>query len=362
MRPLKVLFTIPNFVTAGSGQALWNVVSRLDRNFFEPSIAVLKKGGKLEPEIEGAGVPVIEGPIWVPAKPYWRLPLRVRSAAKFFRPYEFDFWHSYHYSDQYTEALIARASGAKAWFYTKKNMSWGSNAWRVKSWLAKRVAIQNKAMSSFFSHSCKPFLIPRGVRTDFFRPLEPDPDWLNRLGPNRCQVGSVAHICPRKGILTLIEAMVPHPNCHLSLAGSVIDVEYMKACKERVTALGLAGRVTFLGPVDDVVGYLNALDYFVLASRSEGCPVALLEAMACGVPTIAANFPGAEDIIQNGINGWLFPIDDVPALENTLANAMASDGPAVGGKGRETMLQEFSIDIEVQRHETLYREVFPAFF
>ncbi len=58
--PVKILFTIPNFITAGSGRAMLNIIERLDRTRFEPSIAVLKRGGSLEAEIERQGIPLLE--------------------------------------------------------------------------------------------------------------------------------------------------------------------------------------------------------------------------------------------------------------------------------------------------------------
>src|SRR5262245_7778354 len=98
-RPARILFTIPNFVTAGSGQALLNIAQRLDRTRFEPSIGVLKTGGPLEATIQVLGIPLLEVPFAVAPRPLHSLPFRLRVSARCFKPYQFDLWHSYHYSD-----------------------------------------------------------------------------------------------------------------------------------------------------------------------------------------------------------------------------------------------------------------------
>src|SRR5262245_7438135 len=141
--PTPILFTIPNFDTAGSGTALWNVVSRLDRRRFAPSICVLRPGGKLASVIEKSDVPLLCAKFTVPLRPLATFPFRVRAAARPFRGRGFALWHSYHYTDDYTEPLVARMAGTRSWVYTKKNMNWHKRSWYVRSLLATRIAAQN---------------------------------------------------------------------------------------------------------------------------------------------------------------------------------------------------------------------------
>ena len=127
--PVPILFTIPNFITAGSGRAMLNIIQRLDKNRVAPSVCVLRKSGDLDREVEGMGIPLLEAPFVIPARPYASLLWRARQAAGPFRAGRYRLWHSFHYADDYTEAIIARMAGARAWIYTKKNMNWGRRAW-----------------------------------------------------------------------------------------------------------------------------------------------------------------------------------------------------------------------------------------
>ena len=101
--------------------------------------------------------------------------------------------------------------------------------------------------------------------------------------------------------------------------------------------LGLAGRVHFLGQRDDIPDLLAALDIFVLPSHSEGVSLALLEAMAAGLPVIATAVGGLPEVVTDGVNGLLIPPQDPEALAQALARLL--DDPALAKKLGENARQ-----------------------
>lgn len=362
--PAKILFTVPNFETAGSGRALFEVARRLDRSQFAPWICVARRGGRLEAEVEAAGIPLLEAPFTVAARPLLGLPGRVRAAAAPFAG-SFDFWHSLHYLDDYTEPLIARAAGAR-FVYTKKNMSWNRRSWLLRSWLSARIAVQNRAMMrEFFAGwplAGKTSYLPRGIDGRRFAPPAAPRSEQN----GRMRVGLVAHLLPVKGQDLLVEAAARLPQIELHLAGRPLDADYFGRLTARIAELSLGERVFLHGEVTDVPGFLHQLDVFVLASRPrgrmEGCPVALLEAMAAGLPVLAPAIPGAEDLLAAPGCGILLPAEDRPfGDELCLQLAALAENPArrqeLGDAARRWVLQEFAIEKEVSRHERLYREM-----
>jgi glycosyltransferase involved in cell wall biosynthesis len=370
-RPVPILFTIPNFITAGSGRALFNVVSRLNRSRYAPSIAVLRRGGDLESEIDEAGIALLELPFAVAARPYITLPTRAVRAARGFRPHGFRLWHSYHYCDDYTEPLIAHLSGARYWVYTKKNMGWGSRAWFVRSLMATRIAAQNSDMTrKFFAKSWlrgKVRPLARGVDVAKFQPEGERRLRLREslgLSNGMIAVGCVAHLVPVKGHQTLIEAIARVPAARLLIAGDPLDADYHAALVARCAVLGVTDRVHFLGEVKDVPAFLVELDVFVLPTwakwRMEGCPVALLEAMACGLPCIATDIPGSRDLVEQGRSGWIVPPEDPDAMANALRELAGSPERrrSLGEEARERVVGLFSIEKEVAAHEALYAELF----
>jgi glycosyltransferase involved in cell wall biosynthesis len=368
--PVPILFTIPNFTTAGSGQALLQVVRRLDRARFAPAIAVLKRGGHLEEEIARLGVPYVEAEFTVAPRPLWSLVRRARRAAAPFRGRGFVLWHSFHYLDDYTEPLVARFAGARAWVYTKKNMSWNRRSWLLRSILARRIAAQNTDMLRDFFGSPwlrrRARLVPRGVDIARFHP-ETAPR-LNLRGERAVPtqtivIGCVAQILPVKNQAAIIRALAELEGSVLWLAGRELDPGYAAELRRLIAERGLQDRVVLLGEVRDVPALLAELDLFVLPTRRdgrmEGCPVALLEAMASGRACVASNIPGSRDIVVHGESGLLFEPDDEKSLARSLAELAANPAQrrAMGAAARKRVETRFPIEAEVRAHESLYAEV-----
>lgn len=369
--PIRILFTIPNFITAGSGRAMLNIIERLDRNKFVPAVCVSRKGGRLDKEVEALGIPFIEANFTVPARPYSSLPLRAWKAARAFRPYRFDLWHSFHYADDYTEPLIARLSGATAWVYTKKNMNWGRRSWHLRTLFATKIAAQNTDMlREFFAGrgAHKVRLVPRGVNTGRFCPAAV-PTWKlrHKLGISEASIvaSCVAQLLPVKGHATLLEALARVPDVELLIAGAPLDKDYASSLEELSVRLKIKDRVSFLGEVREVPELLSETDIFILPTlgrgRMEGCPVALLEAMSCGKPCIATYIPGARDIVEDGKNGLLVPPENATLLAEAISRLSSSPElrKSLGVAARKRIEDRFSIDREVAVHEELYVSIFP---
>jgi glycosyltransferase involved in cell wall biosynthesis len=368
--PLPILFTIPNFITAGSGRVMLNIVERLDRQRFAPTVCVLKRGGRLDADVEEMGIPLIEAAFTVPARPYHSLPARLRRAAGAFRERGFALWHSFHYMDDYTEPLIARLAAARVWVYTKKAMGWGSRAWLLRSYLANRIVADNSDMPrTMFDRvglRSKVRLIHHGIPTEVYAKGITQPLGVRgrlRIGAEEVVVGCVAHLVPVKGHPTLIEAVARVPSVRLLIAGDSLDAEYHASLVARCSALGMSDRVHFLGGVREVPALLAELDVFVLPTwakwRMEGCPVALLEAMACGLPCVATDIPGSRDLVEHGQSGWIVPPEDPDAMADALRTLAGSPErrESLGAAARERVVRHFSIEKEVAAHEALYAEL-----
>jgi glycosyltransferase involved in cell wall biosynthesis len=359
-KPVRILFTIPNFLTAGSGRALFHVVRSLDRSRFLASVAVLKDGGSLTQEFEREGIPVLPLPFCEELHPRFSLPFRLWRAAAALRKHSFDLCHSYHYSDNYSEPLICRLAGIPAWVYTKKNMSWGSRAWVLKSFLARGIAYQNHEMLTRFfaprNMAGKCHFLPRGVNTSWFHPQEPAEQHQNT---RPFQWGLVGLIQPRKGLTEVLRSLAQLPECRLLIAGSILDADYYQNCLALVRQLNLTERVQFLGHVEDVRAFLWSLDGFVFPSRSEGCPVALLEAMACGLPVVASRFPGAEEWVGEGSTGLLAPLGDELALAKAMQKVQTQPAWArqMGANARAWAVEVQDISMEARRHEAMYLKI-----
>lgn len=129
----------------------------------------------------------------------------------------------------------------------------------------------------------------------------------------------------------------------------------------RARELGLAGRVRWLGLVPEAGRAMAAFDAFVLSSRTEGTPIALLEAMAGGVPLVVTGVGGVPDVV-GGREAWLVPPEAPDRLAAALAELLGDPTAAAGraAAARERLLQERGADAWLERHEALYRTLLPG--
>ena len=126
-------------------------------------------------------------------------------------------------------------------------------------------------------------------------------------------------------------------------------------------ALGVAGRVSLPGWMDVPEDALAASELFVMSSRYEGFPNALLEAMGVGLPVVSTACGGSEEMIEHGVNGYVVAVNDVDALAGAMRRLMA-DGAlrARFGASAAAASQRYSIRAIVPQWDTLLSESCPA--
>jgi glycosyltransferase involved in cell wall biosynthesis len=162
--------------------------------------------------------------------------------------------------------------------------------------------------------------IPNSVDARLFCPIEePAREMLReQLGMPSDRVIAVyaGRLVTYKGLPFLIRiwgrVIEKHPQICLYLVGSgSLDIHNCESeLRTSVKANNLDAHVRFTGEVSDVHRYLQAADFFVFPTEDEAFGIALIEAMACGLPAIATPVGGIRDIITDGINGLLVPPGD----------------------------------------------------
>ncbi|UNH38217.1 glycosyltransferase family 4 protein [Moellerella wisconsensis] len=128
----------------------------------------------------------------------------------------------------------------------------------------------------------------------------------------------VGRLIQDKGINELIDAFKLLNNnkykCHLYIAGEIDENNRTAISSEQFKKWQLIPNITWLGSVNDMPKIYNSCDCIVLPSYSEGLPRSLIEAGAMGLPAIASDIPGCNDIISNDFNGYLCKVKDSNSL------------------------------------------------
>lgn len=130
--------------------------------------------------------------------------------------------------------------------------------------------------------------------------------------------------------------------------------------RSSVAASGFGERVFFVPPTKHVEDYFRAADVFALPSAREGLPIALLEAMACGLPCVASHLPGATDVmVQPGVNGLLVPPGDGPALSKAIGDLLSDPAGAarMGAAARRTVETRYTMERVAEMWIAAYNEV-----
>ncbi|MCL4782714.1 MAG: glycosyltransferase [Bryobacterales bacterium] len=363
---IKVLEVLATLKRAGAERMAVSLACNLDPARFETRVVSLYDAfeGGFEPVLAEEGIPVSHLGKRRGFDP--RMYPRLRRTLREFRP---DVVHSHSYVMRYTFPA-GLAAGCRAMVHSVHNVALKETdrVGRCIHRVAYRkgvapVAVGEEVARSFAAYYGFPprATIPNGIDLRPYRSAASPLDWKRTHGftdTDRLAV-SMARLEPQKNPLGLVEAFAKalgaHPEWHLVLAGAGSLKAETQRASER---LGLAGRVHFPGVEENVAELLQAADVFVLASRWEGTPLAVMEAMAAGLPVVATAVGGVPGLVEDGVTGVLVPPEQTEKLAEAIA-AVALDEArrrALGDAGK-TRAERFGMGAMVDAYAGLFEEL-----
>lgn len=188
--------------------------------------------------------------------------------------------------------------------------------------MAEGIVLQTSEAKEFFPEKIrkKAIVLQNSLNPEFIR--------LPYEGMRRKEIITVGRIDKNKNQRMMIEAFLPlaqeFPEWNMVLYG---DGEERVPLENRVNELGLRERIIFKGVQENIPGKIEGASIFVLPSKQEGMPNALIEAMVLGLAVISTDCPcgGPRDLIVPDENGILIPVDDTKALTKELRRLMTDD-------------------------------------
>ncbi|MEK7232804.1 MAG: glycosyltransferase family 4 protein [Elusimicrobiota bacterium] len=180
------------------------------------------------------------------------------------------------------------------------------------------------------------------------------------VGMHNLLVVSVGNLKPQKNagdfVSVAASVLVEVPEARFVFIG---DGPQRRALEDRAFALGLEGKVLFLGWRRDVVEWLASADVFVLTSLWEGLPRALVEAMKSGLPAVCYATDGVTDLIQDGVNGFLVEPGDHAAMATRVSALLRDESrrKTLAAAASSSIGTEFDIDGMVRSQEALYERL-----
>jgi len=176
-------------------------------------------------------------------------------------------------------------------------------------------------------------------------------------------VGCVARVVPIKGQLTFIKAckkVLENYKASFVIVGDIQDdPAYYKQCKALIDELGLTEDIKFVGYSDNLLEWYHKVDVFVLPSLWEGIPLALLEAMSCGLPCVCTAVGGVRDIISDSGVGYIVPPDDPDSMSARITQLLKDKAlrKEMGKRARELIKEKYTIEHMAEGILRTYLEV-----
>jgi len=177
-------------------------------------------------------------------------------------------------------------------------------------------------------------------------------------------IGALGYFAPVKGFDLLLRAFArlsarDRPLELLIAGGDVLGHSATRgALQQIIEQLGITDRVRLLGPLDPAAGFLASLDVFAVSSRSEGLPLALIQAMQHGLPSVVSSEGGSGEAARDGIESLVFPVGRSDRLAEAL-DRLIGDPPLREAMGRAAAARAstyLTLPRCAEEYEQFYRE------
>lgn len=300
-----------------------------------------------------------------------RNPLIIFSLYRILKRIKADIVHTHLIHATLYGILAARLAGIRVRFTTEHNTSnWQSQyfllhflyRWIVqknKKLFAISEAVKQRMISIGKLDEAKIDVLYNGIDVENF-PYNRSYSKKHKQNYNKPVIGTIGRLDPRKGFRYLLEAAVViiqrFPESTILIIGDGKERSFLE--EYRVT-LGLKNEnIRFLGFRRNTEMYLNQMDVFILPSLEEGLGIAILEAMASGVPVVATSVGGIPEIVIHGETGILVEPKNPKALAEATISLLNNSTKAkrISRRAREMVVEKFSLDGAVHRLLKEYRQ------
>lgn len=363
-RPVRVCALITELGIGGAQKVMADVLTHLPQDRYRVLAVCIYNPGETGEALRRAGIQVVD--LAMRSKTDITVAGRLLRLLRSFRP---DILHTHMFHANLLGRLVGRLAGVPLVISTEHTMGQEGSVRRVLNrWtspLAGRVVAVSQSVGDFAVERIRidpgrVVVIPNGIDLRRYQ-TGPDPrEARAKLGlpVEGPVVGSVGTLRPVKGFDILLQAfarLAPHwPGAHLLIVG---DGPEMKKLRALADILGLCDRVHFTGARTDVEQLLPALDVFVCPSHWEGLPLAVVEAMAAGLPVVATRVSSLTEVVAEGVTGLIVPPADPAALAHSLETLLEDPElrRRMGAAGRQRAQDHYTLERMVSQTEELYQ-------
>lgn len=361
----RVMLVVETLGMGGMEQVVVTLARALDRERFEPEILCLKEAGPLAEVARDHDIPV-HGIGYVAGRPDY---LAFTKVARVLRERRVSVVHSHNTCAFIFGTLGARLAGVRTIVHTDHARAFPDRfrymaAEYLLSHLVYRVVgVSAPTSEALHRHERIPrrklVTIPNGIDRSRYAVALDRAQARRALGiaAEAPVIALAARLTEQKGLAYLLRALpaviARHPDVVLLVAG---DGPLRPALEAQAAELGVAPHVRFLGMRDDIAALLRACDVYALPSVWEGLPMAILEAMAAGLPVVGSDVGGVSTAVEHGVTGLLVPERDPARLAEALLAVLGDRvlRRRLGDEARRVFERRFTAEAMARAYEALY--------
>lgn len=376
MLKIKVAYICTPIEFGGAERVSFNFFQFINREKFDITPIFLIRPWESKPLLALSAEEMGYNPIYIPVATnrhdnYFRIFRVSVELLNIFREYKFDIIHSHGYFTDICSLLIARIMNipclSTCHGYINNNFKLKLYNFFDKIFLffASKIIVVSDTVGDelkllkYFRKSI--VICPNAVPLLVVNKVKIADDSWSFSGIDRdhskTTIGYVGRLSREKGVVFLLAAFVhdilKNSDVRLVVIG---EGDESTSLKQSAKEFGIADRVFFLGFQKNVEALLPCIDLFVLPSLTEGTPMALLEAMASGIPVIATNVGGVPSIIENGVNGILVnpqsPGEIAVAIDKIINDEIFKT--KLSNNGLETIRKKFGVKRWCANMENIY--------
>ncbi|HEV3004226.1 MAG TPA: glycosyltransferase [Pirellulales bacterium] len=363
-RPVRVVHVVLSLDLGGLERLVVDLVDQGRQQGQQPAVVCVERPGTLAADVESLGVRVVcaDKPSGIHLATFHRL-------KQVFRELRPDVVHTHQIGALFYTGFAARQAQVPAVVHTEHGKHFAGR--RRTRWLGRwagRYAdrfccvsrdIADEVQAAQIVPARKIEVVANGIDTARFTRRSDASRLRQELGipADAFVVGTLGRMSEIKRQDLLIRSFARlaegRTELHLLLVG---DGPLRSELEQLAASLTTAGRIHFAGYQPQPQRYLQLMDVFALASRSEGMPLAVLEAWAAGVPVVASRVGGLPELIDDGLTGLMFSSGDEAGLATALERLLG-DGCLAGRlarAGQQRALRDFSLNSTMANYRQIY--------
>jgi glycosyltransferase involved in cell wall biosynthesis len=355
----RFLYLVGQLGLGGLERQLYLLLGNMDRARYKPGVVVwnFNLNDKYYQNLEALKIPIIGFP------PTWSPLSKLRAVRSLVQQVAPEVIHSYGFHTNFASHYAAWRSSAVAIGSIRGNFAIAKQGGGIlrgalnARWPASHIS-NSQASADEANRAADPFkpkrvfVVRNGLDLKQFACVENIPQ-------KRSYVAAVGSLLPVKRwdrLLRVIQRVkiATSNNVYLRIAG---DGPLRSMLENLTTDLGISGNVEFQGAIHDIPAFLKGAKFLVHTSESEGCPNAVIEAMACGLPVVAMEAGDISYLTEDGRTGFVVPQGDETALEERVIELLGNTELCLrmGLAAREKATREFTLDRLVLETLAAYR-------